>query len=149
MGAALSRRLRGIIQMNELSSSIYSRLQTTGGLTSLLAGTTSIYHLQAPEGATLPYVVYSTQGGGDENLSQHRTKNLVVFVRAYSGSSAAQAGSIDAQIDAALHLNPLTVSGWTDFWLARETELETVQNEPSGRPVWMAGAMYRIKLDHN
>jgi hypothetical protein len=133
--------------MNANDAAIYSRLQTTGALTSLLAGTTAIYHLQAPEGATLPYVVWNLQGGGDENLSQHRTKNFVVFVRAYSGVSAAQAGSIDAQIDAALHLIPLTVSGWTDFWLARETDLETVQLEPSGRQVWMAGGLYRERLD--
>ena len=133
--------------MNELDTALYTRLQTTAGLTSLLAGTASIYHLQAPEGATLPYVCFSIQGGGDENQSPHRTKNLVVFVRAYSGSSAAQAGSIDAQIDTALHLNPLTVSGWTDLWLARETDLETVQNEPSGRQVWMAGGMFRFMAE--
>lgn len=133
--------------MNELDAALYTRLQTTGALTSLLAGTTSIYHLQAPEGATLPYLVFNIQGGGDENQTRHRTKNLVLFVRAYSGSSAAQAGSIDAQIDAALHLVPLTVSGWTDLWLARETDLETVENEPSGRQVWMAGGMYRNRLE--
>jgi hypothetical protein len=137
--------------INELKSAIYSRLNTAA-ITNLLAGTTStfpsaIYHGQAEEGAPLPYLVYSLQGGGDENLSQNRTKNLVVFVRAYSGSSAAQAGSIDAQVDTALHLVPLTVSGWTDFWLARETDLETVQLEPSGRRIWMEGGMFRIRLD--
>ena len=135
--------------MNVNDSAIYTRLQTTSALTSLLAGTTSIYHLQAPEGATLPYVVFSLQSGIDDNLSRHRTKQNVWFIRAYSGSSAAQAGSIDAQIDTALHLVPLTVSGWTDFWLARETDLETVQLEPSGRQVWMAGGMYRERLDKN
>jgi len=133
--------------MNELDTALYTRLQTTSGLTSLLAGTTSIYHLQAPEGATLPYCVFNIQGGGDLNQTRHRVKNLVLFVRAYSGSSAAQAGSIDAQIDTALHLNPLTVSGWTDLWLARETDLETVQNEPSGRQVWMAGGMFRCLIE--
>lgn len=135
--------------MNANDAAIYSRLQTTGALTSLLAGTTAIYHLQAPEGATLPYVVFSLQSGIDDNLSRHRTKQNVWFIRAYSGVSAAQAGSIDAQIDAALHLVPLTVSGWTDFWLARETELETVQLEPSGRQVWMDGGMYRQRSEKN
>ena len=135
--------------MNSLDAALYTRLQTTSGLTSLLAGTISIYHLQAPEGATLPYVVFNIQGGGDTNQTRHRVKSLVLFVRAYSGSSAAQAGSIDAQVDTALHLVPLTVSGWTDLWLARETDLETVQIEPSGRQVWMAGGLYREITEKN
>jgi hypothetical protein len=135
--------------MNEVNAALMTRLNVPA-ITNLLAGTTSthpiaIYHQQATEGAPLPYIVFSSTGT-DDNLSRNRTKQLVIFVRAYSGSSAAQAGSIDAQIDAALHLVPLTVSGWTDFWLARETDLETVQLEPSGRRIWMEGGMYRERL---
>ena len=132
--------------INALASALYSRLQGTA-LTSLLAGTTSIYHMQAPEGESLPYVIFSLQGGGDENLDANRTKNLIVFVRGYSGSSAAQAGSIDAQIDGLLHLTPLTVSGWTNIWLSRETDLETVDNDPDGQKVFMQGGFYRVHLD--
>lgn len=133
--------------MNVLSAGVYSRLQGASALTSLLAGTTSIYHLQAEEGESLPYVVFSTQGGGDTNDTSNRVKNIVVFARAYSGVSAAQAGSIDAQIDTALHLTPLTVSGWTNIWLARETDLETVTTEPDGQKIYMSGGMYRAMLD--
>lgn len=134
--------------MNELNAAIYTRLQGTA-ITSRLAGTTSIYHMQAPEGTALPYVVYNLQGGGDTNDTQNRVKDLVVSIRAYAkgNSGAAVAGSIDAQIDAAFHLVPLTVSGWTDIWLARETDLETVENEPSGNKICMAGGFYRIILD--
>lgn len=133
--------------MNSLSAGIYSRLQTTSALTSLLAGTTSIYHLQAEEGESYPYVVFSTQGGGDVNDTPNRLKSLVLFVRGYSETSAAQAGSIDAQADAALHLVPLTVSGWTNIWLARETDLETVETTPTGQKVYMSGGFYRVMLD--
>ena len=133
--------------INELATALYSRLNGGTALTSLLAGTTSIYHLQAPEKASYPYVVYSLQGGGDENLDANRTKNLSVFVRSYSKSSAAQAGSIDAQCDALLHLSPLTVSGWTNIWLGRETDLETVENDPTGQAIYMQGAFYRVHLD--
>ena len=133
--------------MNALDAAIYTRLQGTA-ITSLLAGTTSLYHLQAPEDATLPYIVWNIQGGGDENLSQNRTKNLVLFIRAYSANSAAQAGSIDDQVDAAMtNANVLTPSGWTNIWLAREQDLETVQLEPSGRQFFMAGGLYRVWLD--
>lgn len=136
--------------MNVLNTAIYSRLGTTTAITNLLAsGSASIFNLQAKEGAALPYIVWSIQGGGDENLTANRTKNLMVFIRAYSGVSAAQAGSIDAQIDTALHLNPLTVSGWTNIWLARETDLETVENIPNTKPVYMNGGFYRCWLDSN
>ena len=131
--------------MKALNSALYSRLQGTA-ITSLLSGTTAIYSQQAPENSTLPYIVYNVQGGGDENQSQNRTKNLVVFVRAYAAQNST-AGSIDAQIDTALHLAPLTVTGWSNFWMARETDLETVENPPTGGQVWMNGALYRCRLD--
>lgn len=133
--------------MNALDAAIYSRLQ--GSASTYLSGTTAIYHIQAPEGAALPYIVWNLQGGGDENLDANRTKNLVVFIRAYArgAGSAALAGTIDNQIDAALHLNPLTVSGWTNIWLARETDIESVELEPNGTPIYTAGGLWRVRLD--
>jgi hypothetical protein len=133
--------------MNAYNAALYTRLQTTSGVTSLLAGTTSIYHLQAPEGAALPYVVYSLQSDVEPNDTAHRVRNDLGFIRAYSGVSAVQAGSIDAAIDTALHMQPLTVTGWSDLWLAREQELETVENQPSGKQIFMQGAFYRVILE--
>ena len=133
--------------MNALNSAIYSRLQTTSGITSLLSGTTAIYNQQAPENAVLPYVVFSTPSEIDENMTQNRTKNNIVFIRAYSGVSASQAGSIDAAIDTALHLIPLTVSGWTNFWMVREQGIELVETQPTAKNIFMAGAQYRVRLD--
>ena len=133
--------------MKALNTALYSRLSTATALTSLLAGTTSVYALQAPEGATLPYVCFNLQGGGDTNDTANRLKNLVVFVRAYATTNA-RAGSIDAQIDMALHLVPFTgVSGWTNIWLAREQDLEIVENPPTGGQVFMNGGLYRCMLD--
>jgi hypothetical protein len=136
--------------MKMLNASIYNRLHGATALTSLLAGGTagtSIFSLRAVQGAAYPYIVYNVQGGGDENLTQNRTKNLVVFVRAYSASSNAEAGSVDAQLDIALHMVPFTdVSGWANIWLARETDLETVEDTPGGQ-VFMNGAFYRVILD--
>jgi hypothetical protein len=134
--------------MNELDNAIYTRLAGNTTLTGMLAaGTASLFHLQAKKDAAYPYVVWSIQGGGDENLTPHRTKNLVVFVRAYSGVSATQAGSIDAQIDTSLHLNPLTVSGWSEMWLAREDDQEGVETEPDAQIVYMAGGFYRRRAE--
>jgi len=137
--------------MNSLDGALYSTLSGGTALTSLIGGTASprIYHLQAPEGAALPYLVFNIQGGGDENMTANRTKNLVVFVRGYSGVTPAQAGSIDAQVDALLHYQSLNVSGWTNFHLAREQDLELVENVPSGGQIFMSGGMYRVRLDKN
>jgi hypothetical protein len=134
--------------MSALNAAIYGRLGTITALTNLLAhGTASIFNLQAPENEAYPYVVYSLQGGGDENDNPHRTKNIVLFVRCYSTTSAKNAGSIDTQIDTALHLVPFTnVSGWTNTWLARETDLETVENPPTGAQIFMQGGLYRSRL---
>lgn len=134
--------------MNELDSALYTRLQGTA-VTSLLSGTTAIYKNQAPEGATLPYIVFNKQSGSPWNLDANRVDDLLYYIRAYSGNSAAQAGSIDAQIDTALHLTPLTVSGWTNIWIARESNIELVSTEPSGRLIHSAGALYRIIIDKN
>jgi len=134
--------------MNELNTTIYSKLQGTA-LTSLLAGTTSIYHLQAPDNADPPYVVFNTQAGGDENQTPKRRKSLLLFVRGYSKVSAAQAGSIDAQIDTLLHRQSLSVSGWANIYTWRETDLETIQNLPSGEKYWMQGGFYRVRLERS
>ena len=134
--------------MNAVEAAIYTTLSAGTALTSLLAaGSASLHHLEAPEGTEYPYVVWSHQGGGDENLSPHRTKNIIRFIRAYSETSAAEAGTIDAAIDTLLHMTPLTISGWADLWLARETDVELVEDEPSGRQIFMQGGMYRLLIE--
>ena len=101
--------------MNVLDQAIYTKLNAATALTSLLAGTAAIYHIQAPDNATLPYVVFNIQGGGDENQTPKRRKNLIVYVRAYSGVSALNAGSIDTQIDTLMHGGTISVSGWANI----------------------------------
>lgn len=132
---------------NALGAALYSKLQGTSGLTTLLAGTTAIYNQMAPDDASLDYVVFNVQAGGDDNTSAHRTKNLVVFVRGYSSAGAAKAGTIDAQIDTALHMVPLSISGWANFWLARERDLEAVEVDAAKNKTWMRGGYYRVRAE--
>lgn len=133
--------------MKFLNTAIYGRLNGATAVTSLLSGTTAIYAQQAPESAVYPYIVYSVAGGGDVNDTQRRLKNLLIFVRAY-GTVNAQAGSIDAAIDTALHMVPFqSVTGWTNIWLAREQDLETVENPPTGTQVFMNGGIYRCMMN--
>lgn len=134
---------------NALNATIYSLLSGGTALTTLLAGSTSVYYLQAPDNATFDYVVYSWQAGGDENMTANRTKNQLLFARGYSKTGPAKAGSIDAQIDALLHGKTLTVAGWANFWTAREEDLAAFETAKDESHIWMAGGTYRIRLDKN
>ena len=140
--------------MKALNAGIYAKLAASTGLTALLyggtaSGSASIFHMRAPDNAALPYVVFSEQGGGDENLTANRTKNIVEFVRGYATGPPSKAAAIDAQIDLALHDTSPSVTGYTTFWCMREMDLETVEVTAAGVPVFMAGATYRIRLDSN
>lgn len=133
---------------NALGAALYSRLSGTSGLTTLLAaGTASIYNILAPDNAALDYVVFNVQAGGDDRTSGHRTKNLVLFVRAYSGTGPAKAGNIHAQIDAALNMKPLTITGWSNFWLSAERDLEAVEVDEANTKTWMRGSYYRVRIE--
>ena len=129
------------MSLHALNTSIYSRLSgtyTTAG--------TKVYYLQAPESAALPYIVFDYVADLEENYTANRTRNAVAFVRAF-GTTPGQAGTIDTQIDGRLHGTALTVSGYTNFWIARETAYSSVETDASGRNVYMCGADYRIRLD--
>ena len=136
---------------NVLNTAIYSQLTTAGAagtaLTTALGGS-AIYYLQAPDNEPRPFVVWSYQAGGDENATSHRSKNIVLLFRSFADTPE-QAGTIDALVDACLHLQAFTVSGWGNFWTARETEVNLVENLTSGEKVFMAGGLYRTRLEQN
>jgi len=133
--------------VNALNAAIYSKLNAATALTNLLAGTTSIYYQQAPDEASYDYVVFSHQAGGPANIYAGDLRDQLVFVRGYSATGPAAAGSIDAQISALLHRNSVSVSGYDNFWLVRQEEFNLIENAPNNNKVWMAGAIYRIRLD--
>jgi len=133
--------------LNALNTALYSKLNAATALTNLLAGTTSIYYQQAPDGVTFDYVVFSHQAGGPENIYSGDLRDQLVYVRGYSTTGPAAAGSIDAQVSTLLHRGTVNVSGYTNFWMVREQEFSLVENAPNGKKVWMAGAFYRIRLD--
>jgi hypothetical protein len=132
--------------LNAVAMAMYNKLTGGSALMALLSGPTCVYHMQASTSAALPYVVFNLQGGGAENITPSDMRNLVYFVRGYA-ATALVAGNIDTQISLLLHKQALTVSGYTNFWLARETDLAAVENPPDKKPIYMAGGLYRIRLD--
>lgn len=130
---------------NALNTAVYNVLSTNGGLTNLLGGT-AVYYLQAPDKATLPYVVFSHQAGGPDNIYAGDMRNQLVYVRGFA-STPAVSGSIDYHCGTALHKRTLSVTGYSNFWTVRETELSGIENEPNGQKIYSHGAIYRIRLD--
>lgn len=133
--------------MNAVSKGLYDTLKAGTALTALLAGTTSIYNMQAPDSATLPYVVFNLQGGGADPQLPTDAINVLYYIRGYSKISAAAAGSIATQVDALLHGQTITVSGYTNYWCNHESEIELIENLPSGDKIYSDGFLYRIRLD--
>ncbi len=136
--------------MNALETGIYSKLAAAMGLTALLATATSFYLLEAPVGATAPYVEIGVQAGGDELREPQRFRDYVYRVKAVTEGGMQAAGLIDDQIDAALHDATLTVSGWTCIMCAREGDIPSyAEYMPEGRIFWHKGGLYRIRLYKN
>ena len=134
--------------MNEVNKAIFNKLQAGTALNALIGGTTDIYHLQPPDNTPMPYVIFNLQGGGNENVTPSPLRNLVYFVRGYSTTSAAAAGSIRTEINNLLDKQALTLTGgWVNFWMQAESEIEMVENMPDGEKAYMSGDLYRIRLD--
>ena len=66
--------------LNVTNAGIYSKLSANSTLTTLLGGT-AIYYQQAPDNQALPFVVYSLQAGGPDNINPSDLRNQVYFVR--------------------------------------------------------------------
>lgn len=130
---------------NALNTAIYNKLSGGTALVSLLGGT-AVYFGQAPDGTNPPYVVWSYSATNRENITPSEMENSLVLVLGYS-PNAALAGSIDTQVSALLHKQTLSVTGWTNFWTARETGLHLPQVDDAGNTTWVSGAYYRIRLD--
>jgi Protein of unknown function (DUF3168) len=131
--------------LGDSGSAIFTTLKAGTALTALLAGTTAIYDQQAPDGATLPYVVFSHQGGGPDLITSANMENNLWFVRAYTSASSQHASAIFAEVDALLHKKNIAIGSLNTFWCAREENLQLVETEPNQAKVWMRGGSYRIR----
>lgn len=131
---------------NVLNSAIFSRLSGGTALTTALGGT-AIYYQVAPDERALPYVVWSFQSGPTEpQRTRHRDPEALVYVRAYA-DDAAEAGRIDAHIDSLLHARPLTVTGYTNYWIGRTQSIADVEIDETQFKTYSAGALYDLRLD--
>jgi hypothetical protein len=135
--------------INAFWTALYGRLSGGTALTTLLGGT-AIYHAQAPEGKALPYVVFSWQGGGYGHSSRHVDADGVVYIRAYSRVSEAQAGAISEAVFNLIDRQPLTVTGWNNAQLMAESpHIQFAETDESGLTTYSCGEEYRVLIDKN
>lgn len=128
-----------------LETGLYSKLSTDNDLIEELGGT-AIYNKQAPQSPGSAYVVFGWQGGGDENESPRRLRNVLYQIKGIARRQST-AASIDSKLDAALHLQTLTVSGFSNIWMAREGDINYVEQDSGGVTWYHVGGMYRILID--
>ena len=138
--------------INEMVAAITTKLQGGTVLCNLLAlGTASIYHLQAPDvpvSAPYPYVVFNLQTGGPLNQTPKDMRDELFWVRGYSQVSDSEAGSIDGEISKLLHKGTVAVTGYTTMAVMRETDIALIENPPNLEKIWVAGGIYRFRLDN-
>ena len=113
----------------------------------LVAITPYVYSLQAPEDATLPYIVLTIQSGGESNLTEHETFDVTVAVICVSEDALVAATAAD-RIRTVLHDASLTLTGGWTLWSAggcsHRTAILYSENEER-RTFSYAGGQYRIR----
>jgi len=128
-----------------LEVGIYNKLIGQASLITALGGT-FVYNQLAPQPAPAKYCVFQWQGGGDLNESPTRMREPLYTVRGVATTKAA-AIAIDAAIDAALHNQTLTVTGWTNILCRRQTDINFIEQDSGGVNRFHAGAIYRVIID--
>lgn len=128
-----------------LETGLYNKLSGTSALTTELGGTL-IYNKLAPQDVGAKYCVYQYQGGGDENDTPTRSRSVLYAVMGVAATQEA-AAAIDGQIDTALRETTLTVSGWNNYQVIRESDINIMEPDTGGVPRYRVGGIYRIAID--
>lgn len=137
----------------EVLKALYTKLNATSGVTSLLSSATAIYIRQAPAGAVEPFIVLTYAAGGDDNDSDTRSADLRILIQAtaidkptYGGSK--RADDIAEAVRTALHEQQGSVSidsPWTIYRIQHLTPIELVENISSTQ-YYRSGGVYRIRI---
>jgi hypothetical protein len=131
--------------VNALESALYSRLTASAGVMAVAA---AVVNSVAPRGQALPVCLFSTQAGLEESVSPRRSLEMIVFVKGIARSKAT-ASQIAEAAAAALHNQPLAVTGWQcNYWLARSSYVSYVEADPAqpSENIFHVGWEYVIRL---
>jgi len=133
--------------MNVVEIGLYNALSGYSALTTALGSATAIWNGVAEQGTTLPYVVCAYAGGGLENINPSELHNLVYMVQALADDTT-EASTLQGHIKGALHLQTLTVTGYTNIYTACEGEINYVETTREGALIHHRGYYVRIRIDN-
>lgn len=129
---------------------IYGKLSGDTTLTNLLGTaapgyTKSIYYQQAPEKAGFPYVVFSKQSSTPRYaLGGRLYDNDLWLIKAVDRRDTADgADAISSRLDALLTDASLSISGKTQLYLRRESDVDYPENS-DGVVYHHAGSLFRL-----
>jgi len=131
--------------VNGIETGLYSALLGDTAIYAELGGS-EVYNRAAPQGTARPHIVFFHAGGGHENINPSDMQNHVYMVKTVA-DTAKKAGDIDELIIDCLHNGELTVTGYTNFWMAREEEVQITETGPDGRLIFHTGGYYRVRID--
>lgn len=130
--------------LGTMGTAIFSKLSGGTALVAALGGT-AIYVDQAPDDTSLPYVIFNLVAGGPDNITPRDMRSSLWDVKAFADTRGS-ANVLDGLCSSLLHGGSVTVSGYTTFWLVRESDYSLVENLPNGERIFMAGGDYRIRI---
>lgn len=133
--------------MLALVRAIYAALEAAGmaGL-----GVTGIFEDKAKAGQEFPYIIISEQSALDGYSHDRRSHTDYVYsIKCVDSSlSAIRCREISEAIDAALTLQPLTVTGYTAFFVRRTSQFAYTE-ERDGQFYRHRGGQYAMMLSPN
>lgn len=134
---------------------IYGKLAADTTLTNLLGTPApnfaqSIYHEVAPSKASFPYVVFNKQSGTPTySLKTTAFNEDVWMVRATDRNTTADlAEQIASRLDALLTDASLSISGQTQLYLRRESDID-YSEVTDGQTYRHAGSLFRLIFQPN
>jgi hypothetical protein len=110
----------------------------------LAAVGTNIFQEQAKAKTALPYIVFVMVDGGDDNSNPTRTMTFDYQFDAIAADRAT-ARLIAGYIDDALHHKPLTLAGWTNYWITGG-RLKSFTENVDGSQVYHRIRTFNIKI---
>jgi hypothetical protein len=134
--------------LGNFDQAIYTQLAAWAPLTDLLATSLSVHADEAPPTAPLPAVVFqrTAPSGPDYVLGGMWGRTATYMVKGITeGHSKALAGSISAQLDAALNDAAFPIAQGTLIYCRRVEDIDYPEQAPGGRRFNHLGGVYRLQ----
>lgn len=124
---------------------LWAKMAADSTLTGLLGGT-AIYHAQAPENVSYPFVVFNKQSGVPIYAfsSTAAFENEIWTIKAVDcNTTSDRVDAIATELDALLTDGTITVTGATLAYLRRDSDVELTETS-NGETYQHAGAQFRL-----